>query len=277
MTITATPPRRTREQLLAEARQHVGASIPSAESLRQALRVRRETAAEIRDALSRERAERRAERARQGRQALAAVARRKRPRPRPSLVIAPLPELTGPPAVEPPLPAAVAVTETVRDEVAAPIAEPVTASPVAAHRIRTWPILFVAAMAFVAIWGGWVGLGKLAGFGPVNLLPGIAPENGWATVDTAITLPMGMEAYSAYAFYVWLHRATPLRARRFALWSSLGAVALGMGGQTAYHLMTAAGMTAAPWQITTVVSCLPVAVFGLAAALVHMVRAGDER
>lgn len=35
-------------------------------------------------------------------------------------------------------------------------------------------------------------------------------------------------------------------------------------------------MTAAPWQITTAVSCLPVAVFGLAAALVHMVRAGEE-
>jgi hypothetical protein len=274
VTITATPPRRTREQLLTEARSHVGAgSIPSIESLRAALRVRRETAADVRNTLARERTERRADRARQGRQALAAIARRKRPGRRPNVVLAPLPGLPAATIAEPLPPAAAEVTETVRDEVAAPIAEPVTASPVAAHRIRTWPILLVAAMAFVAIWGGWVGLGKLAGFGPVNLLPGIAPESGWATVDTAITLPMGMEAYSAYAFYVWLHRATPLRARRFALWSSLGAVALGMGGQTAYHLMTAAGMTAAPWQITTLVSCLPVAVFGLAAALVHMVRA----
>jgi hypothetical protein len=274
VTITATPPRRTREQLLTEARSHVGAgSIPSIESLRAALRVRRETAADVRNTLVRERAERRADRARQGRQALAAIARRKRSGRRPSVVLAPLPELPAATIAEPLPPASAEVTETVRDEVAAPIVEPVTASPVAAHRIRTWPILLVAAMAFVAIWGGWVGLGKLAGFGPVNLLPGIAPANGWATVDTAITLPMGMEAYSAYAFYVWLHRATPLRARRFALWSSLGAVALGMGGQTAYHLMTAAGMTAAPWQITTLVSCLPVAVFGLAAALVHMVRA----
>jgi hypothetical protein len=273
MTITATP-RRSREELLTEARQHVGTgSIPSIESLRAALRVRRETAVDIRNALSRERTERRTERRRQGRQALAAVVRRKRSGRRPQVVIAPVPELPAAPAVEPLPPVADVVTETVRDEAPAPVTESDTASPAAAHRIRTWPILFVAAMAFVAIWGGWVGLGKLAGFGPVNLLPGIAPENGWATVDTAITLPMGMEAYSAYAFYVWLHRATPLRARRFALWSSLGAVALGMGGQTAYHLMTAAGMTAAPWQITTVVSCLPVAVFGLAAALVHMVRA----
>jgi hypothetical protein len=39
--------------------------------------------------------------------------------------------------------------------------------------------------------------------------------------------------------------------------------------------MAAAQMTLAPWQITTVVSCLPVSVFGLVAALVHMVRAGE--
>jgi hypothetical protein len=274
VTITATPPRRSREQLLTEAREHVGSgSIPSTEALRATLRVRRETAAEVRRTLSRERTERRAERVRQGRAAMAAVARRKRPRPRPAVVIAPVPELAPAPVAELTTPAPTEVTGIVRDEAVA--ARPVAADtpPVAAHRIRTWPILFVAAMAFVAIWGGWVGLGKLAGFGPVNLLPGIAPEGGWATVDTAITLPMGMEAYSAYAVYVWLHRSTPPRARRFAIWSSLGAVALGMGGQTAYHLMTAAGMTIAPWRITTVVSCLPVAVFGLAAALVHMVRA----
>lgn len=272
MTVTATT-RRSRAELLDIARVHVGSgSMPTAEMLRQLLRIRRETAAEIRDTLVRERDTRRIERRRQSRAALSAVTRRKRPRTRPTVVVAPLPELAPAPAAELTASAPAEVTGTVRDEVAD--TRPVAADtyPVAAHRIRTWPILFVAAMAFVAIWGGWVGLGKLAGFGPVNLLPGIAPEGGWATVDTAITLPMGMEAYSAYAFYVWLHHATPLRARRFALWSSFGAVALGMGGQTAYHLMTAAGMTAAPWQITTVVSCLPVAVFGLAAALVHMVR-----
>jgi hypothetical protein len=146
----------------------------------------------------------------------------------------------------------------------------------AGRRVVVWPILIVAAGAFIAIWGGWVGLGKLTGFGDVNLLPGIVRDGKWSTLDTAITLPMGMEAYSAYAFYVWLHPGVPERARRFAFWSSMGAVALGMAGQTAYHLMTADGMTAAPWWITTVVSCLPVAVFGLAAALVHMVRSGDQ-
>jgi hypothetical protein len=273
MTITATP-RRSREELLTEARQHVGTgSIPSIESLRAALRVRRETAVDIRNALSRERTERRTERRRQGRQALAAVVRRKRSGRRPQVVIAPVPELAPAPAAELAVPAPAEVTGTVRDEVTEPVTKAAETPPRPAHRVVVWPLLVIACSPFIAIWGGWVGLGKLTGFGFVNLLPGMVAEGGWATLDTAITLPLGMEAYSAYAFYVLLHPAVSRRARRFAAWTALGAVLLGMAGQTAYHLMTAAGMTAAPWQITTVVSCLPVAVFGLAAALVHMVRA----
>jgi hypothetical protein len=273
MTVTATP-RRSREQLLADAREHVGSgSIPSAESLRKTLNVRRETAAEVRDTLSRERTERRAERVRQNRAAMTAVLRRKRPRTRPTVVVAPLPELPAAPPVGPVAPASIELTEAVREQVAE--AHPVAAAtpPRPAHRVVVWPLLVIACSPFIAIWGGWVGLGKLTGFGFVNLLPGIVKDGSWATLDTAITLPLGMEAYSAYAFYVLLHPAVSARARRFAAWTAFGAVLLGMAGQTAYHLMTAAGMTAAPWQITTVVSCLPVAVFGLAAALVHMVRA----
>lgn len=273
MTITAAP-RRSREQLLEIAREHVGSgSMPSAEFLRQLLRVRRETAADIRDTLSRERAEHRAERVRRNRAAMSAVVRRKRPRSRPAVVVAPLPELPTAPAVEAPAPAPAEVTGIVRDEVAAPAADAAATPPAPAHRVVVWPLLVIACSPFIAIWGGWVGLGKLTGFGFVNLLPGIVADGGWATLDTAITLPLGMEAYSAYAFYVLLHPAVNRRARRFAAWTALGAVVLGMAGQTAYHLMIAAGMTAAPWWITTVVSCLPVAVFGLAAALVHMVRA----
>ena len=46
-----------------------------------------------------------------------------------------------------------------------------------------------------------------------------------------------------------------------------------MAGQIAYHLMTQAGMTRAPWAITTVVSCLPVLVLGMGTALARMLRA----
>lgn len=182
-------------------------------------------------------------------------------------------EIPAPTALEPVVePPAAPAPEAVREH-PGPVVAPVNESPAPRPFVRTWPAWIVASPAFVAIWAGWVGIGKLTGFGKVNLLPGIG--KGWV-IDTAITLPIGVEAYAGYAFYVALHRYAPRRARRFAAWSAGVAVLLGMGGQTAYHLMSAERMTAAPWQITTIVSCLPVAVFGLAAALVHMVRAGEE-
>ncbi|RAS58880.1 hypothetical protein C8D87_11750 [Lentzea atacamensis] len=135
-------------------------------------------------------------------------------------------------------------------------------------QVRRWPIVLIALGAFVSIWGGWVELGKLTGFGEITPLPGIA--DGW-TINSAITLPLGMEAYAALALQVWLSgRTRSDTARSFAKWSALGALVLGAGGQVAYHLMKAAGMTVAPWQITTVVSCLPVIVLGFGAALVHL-------
>jgi hypothetical protein len=157
--------------------------------------------------------------------------------------------------------------------------EPSTApaSEVRSKPVHTWPILIIAAGAFIAVWAGWVGLGGLTGFGMVNLLPGLVDDGKWATIDTRITLPASMEAYSAYAFYVLLHRNVPRRARIFAAWSAGLAVALGMGAQVADHQMIAAGVTVAPAWVISVVSCIPVATFALGAALRAMVRAGDDR
>lgn len=153
-------------------------------------------------------------------------------------------------------------------------AKPAKALPSQVKRVSTWQLQVIALPAYVAIWAGWVALGGLTGFGPINLLPGIGTG---LTINTAITLPIGAEAYAAYALYVWFHPAAPPRARRFAMWSSAAALLIGMGGQVAYHLMASAGLTSAPWQITTFVSCLPVAVLGAAAALVHLVRSGGVK
>lgn len=130
-----------------------------------------------------------------------------------------------------------------------------------------WPLLLLAAPAFVAIWSGWVGLGELTGFGVIHPLPGIADT---ITLNTAITLPIGVETYAAYALKVWLTGDHPARARVFARWSALGSLAFGAAGQVAYHLMVAAGVESAPWQITAAVACLPVAVLGMGAALAHL-------
>lgn len=136
-------------------------------------------------------------------------------------------------------------------------------------RPRSWPVLLLALPAFVAIWSGWVGLGSLTGFGTVNPLPG-TPWADW-TLDTAITLPIGVETYAAYALNVWLSGHAPARATRFAKYSALGSLALGAAGQVTYHLMVAAGVVHAPWPITALVACLPVAVLGMGAALAHLV------
>jgi hypothetical protein len=141
-----------------------------------------------------------------------------------------------------------------------------------ARRVPVWPVVLLALPAFVAIWSGWVGLGGLTGFGVVHLLPGIADR---FTLNTAITLPIGVETYAAYALRVWLSGQVPARARRFAKRSAIASLVVGALGQIAYHLMTAAGVTVAPWWITTVVACLPVAVLGMGAALAHLLHSDD--
>lgn len=144
------------------------------------------------------------------------------------------------------------------------------ATPEKVRRIKLWPVLLLALPAFVAVWSGWVGLGRLTGFGPIQLLPGIWDH---LTINSAITLPIGVETYAAFALRVWLSPATRThRVRSFAKWSALGSLVLGMVGQVAYHLMSAADVERAPWPVTTLVSCLPVVVLGCGAALAHLVR-----
>jgi len=138
--------------------------------------------------------------------------------------------------------------------------------------VRSWPLLILALPAAVAVWSGWVGIGQMTGFGQVHPLPGI-----WGSLhlNTAVTLPVGVEAYAAYALRAWLSASNKVsvRTRRFARWSAIGSLLLGMAGQVAYHLLTQSRATHAPWGITTAVSCLPVLVLGMGAALAHLLRA----
>lgn len=148
------------------------------------------------------------------------------------------------------------------------------AVPAVRKPMRSWVLLLLAAPAFVAIWSGWVGLGGLTGFGVVHPLPGIWDS---LSLNTAITLPIGVEAYAAYALRAWLSGdGVPQRARRFAAWSAIGSLLLGAAGQVAYHLMESAGITSAPWQITTLVACLPVVVLGMGAALAHLLHTDES-
>ncbi|MBQ1062144.1 ABC transporter permease [Micromonospora sp. C41] len=177
------------------------------------------------------------------------------------------------PPVEPDPTPAPEITPPEPVEQVAPVSRPDTpAPPTPVRSAVVWPVVLLALPAFVAIWSGWVGLGGLTGFGIVHPLPGIWDS---FSINSAITLPIGVETYGAYALYVWLSGRVPERARRFAKWSALGSLAIGALGQVAYHLLEAAGVTSAPWWITTAVACLPVAVLGMGAALAHLVRTHD--
>jgi hypothetical protein len=140
-----------------------------------------------------------------------------------------------------------------------------------AKTMRSWPLLVLAVPAAAEVWSGWVGIAQRTGFGMVPLLPGI-----WSSLhlDTAVTLPVGVECYAAYALRAWLAtgRAISDRTRRFARRSAVFSFALGMAGQVAYHLMDQDRITTAPWAITTLVSCLPVLVLGMGTALAHLLR-----
>jgi hypothetical protein len=139
--------------------------------------------------------------------------------------------------------------------------------------VRSWPLLVLAAPAAAEVWSGWVGIAARTGFGLISPLPGIWPS---LHIDTTITLPVGVEAYAAYALRAWLAPAGAVsqRTRRFARQSAIFSFALGGAGQVAYHLLEQAGITRAPWAVTTIVSCLPVLVLAMGTTLAHMLH-GD--
>ncbi|MEV0712750.1 hypothetical protein [Nocardia aurea] len=183
--------------------------------------------------------------------------------------------------------------------VTSPVVVEQVVEPVKAKKpLVVWPVMLMALSAFVSIWSGWVGLGEMTGFGVVEVLPGISEFK----LNTAITLPIGVEAYASYALYVWLSgRTRTPGTKAFAKWSAIASLSLGAAGQIAYHLLMqsqhdeleAAKATAvelarttgstvveplaiAPWWITTFVACLPVIVVGMGAALAHMVLSERE-
>lgn len=138
---------------------------------------------------------------------------------------------------------------------------------------RSWPLFLLSLPAMVAVWSGWVGLGSMTGFGIVHPLPGILDH---LTLNTAITLPIGVEAYAAYAMRVWLSGAVSARARAFAKWSALSSLVIGALGQMSYHVMVAEHITKAPTSVDLAVGSLPVVTAGLGFGLAHLVKVGKR-
>ncbi|MEV4315146.1 hypothetical protein [Actinocrispum sp. NPDC049592] len=147
---------------------------------------------------------------------------------------------------------------------------PAQVSPSPAHQSRPWPLILIGLAAAVAVWGGWVELGQLTGFGMVQPLPGLIDE---LRINTAIVLPLGIEAYGGYALRTWLSSAVLSdRTRSFARWSAIASLVVGAGAQVASHLMRASNLTSAPPLVTVLVACVPVLVLGLATGLATLVK-----
>ena len=271
MTVQTTPPAAT-DDLVREARglAREAGRLPSPSKLQRALRIGYPRAQEIHARALREIAEKKAA----SRRVMRAVRARSTGRRTLPARFVPVPPVPTSPGMGPVAQIAFPQATTVAKQPYRVEVTPASPEPRKGPRkVQAWPLILLALPAFVAIWAGWVDLGRLTGFGVVHPLPGILDD---VAINTAITLPIGLETYGTYALYVWLSGAGAAPAKRFAMWSAIGSLAVGALGQVAYHLMAAADMTAAPWLITTVVACLPVAVLGMGAALYHLVHAEES-
>jgi hypothetical protein len=147
----------------------------------------------------------------------------------------------------------------------------------ARFRRLPWALTLMGIGAGFSVWSGWVGLGGMSGYGPVRPLPGIWDS---LTINSAIVLPISVEAYGAYALRVWLTPGHDRRASIYAGVSAIASLVVGGAAQVAYHELKAAGFDRAPWQVVMAVALVPVVVLALASILAKLVssdRQGGEQ
>jgi hypothetical protein len=77
--------------------------------------------------------------------------------------------------------------DTAIDAIEAGTMQPVTEQDGTRPLPRPWPPPVIGLAAAVAVWGSWLRLGELTGFGPVNVLPGIGDG---LILNTAVVLPI---------------------------------------------------------------------------------------
>ncbi|MGI5207506.1 DUF2637 domain-containing protein [Spirillospora sp. CA-108201] len=125
--------------------------------------------------------------------------------------------------------------------------------------VRDWWVVIgmtiAAVSAAVASFAGLYGLATVAGW-PVRL---------------AWLLPITIDAHAMTSARVWLASTTrSAAARRFARTNALGAIAMSITGNAAYHAI-GAGLIDLSWPIVVLVGAVPAAVLGLTAHL-HALR-----
>ena len=153
-----------------------------------------------------------------------------------------------------------------------------TAAPVdpAAGRDR-WTyggMLAVALAAAVLSFSALAGLAELAG------VTGGLPLPAGGRFRLAWLLPIAVDAYAVTATRVWLRTAGTARTRGYARRNAVGAIALSVAGNAAYHALDAAGVTSlvdvrAGWGVVVAVSAVPPVMLGLVGHL-HALVSDDH-
>jgi len=127
------------------------------------------------------------------------------------------------------------------------------------HQRDWWVTAGIAVSATAALVSSFSGLRALA----------IA--TGWS-VYLAPLLPLCIDSYATTAVRVWLGSgALALRARRFARANALGAIALSVGGNAAWHLI-AARLLSVNWVLVVAVGSLPPLILGQVTHLAALMR-----
>jgi len=127
---------------------------------------------------------------------------------------------------------------------------------------RLWILAVIGAACALEVCATWTGIGSRSGFPVIHLLRVVR-------IPTDFCLMVCMEAYAFYALSVWLGRPGR-RSGPFAMCSAIGAMALSLIGQVAYHV-TGAGAVPPRWLIGFV-SALPVVALFAGAILADLVR-----
>jgi len=138
-----------------------------------------------------------------------------------------------------------------------------------------WDRATVAGMAAPALAAAVLSFSALAGLARLAGVTGTA-----GAFRLAWLLPIAIDAYAVTATRVWLRTATSDRTRLYARRNAIGAIALSVAGNAAFHGLSAAGVHRLTgggfaWLLVVAVSAVPPVILGLVGHL-HALICADH-
>jgi hypothetical protein len=114
----------------------------------------------------------------------------------------------------------------------------------------------------------WVALARLAGFTATFTVP-----RAGITLAMAWLMPIAVDGYVVVALVLWMS-SVPAKVTTFAKRNTYGAAGIGIGAQSAYHLLFTMSVTDEAWRVVlaAIVGALPPAVAGLAVHMRALIR-----